>query len=115
MSIFDFGEDIMIPVCSSAIVAYPYVEIESRDKLVSGCLAKRRGRREIAFFEHPYKGNPGLDLQPGSGPFLYIKTVEYKHDPKEFEPEGYCYDVILWEDRLIEISVGRLQKFATRP
>lgn len=89
---------------------YPYIEVENRDGLIPGYLVKRKATAGRSFFAHPFDGNGGWDLQPKAGPFLYIKTVEYEHGPEDDYPKDYQFDVVLWEDRLIEMSVGRLQR-----
>lgn len=90
--------------------AYPCKEINSSLKLVSGILVKRIRGSSAIFFEHPYDGLPGSALTPEAKVFLYVKTVEYPYVQEDDAPEYYQYDVVLWEDRLIEIQSGRLQK-----
>lgn len=93
---------------------YPSKEIKNEQGLAPGILVSRRKGTSSAFFKHPYDGLPGCALAPDAKVFLYIKTVEYQHDLEDDNPKDYHFDVVLWEDRLIEISVGRLQKFAPK-
>lgn len=95
--------------------AYPYIEIVNNNGLVPGCLVGRDTRIGSTFFKHPYDNDNlssvGKIAQPEGELLLYIKTIEYKHNLENENPKDYQFDVVLWEERLIEISVGRLQKF----
>ena len=93
------------------IVMFPCKEIKSSSGLTPGCLVTRKSWASKTFWSHPYEGQTGIDLPPTAGPFLYLKTIEYEHDT-EYEPgTGFQFDVILWEDKILEFQTGRLKRF----
>ena len=93
---------------------FPYTIITgiNSDLFEEGCLVSvREGASPSSFFTHPFNAQPGMELPYVSGPFLYLKTIEYAYDLEDDNPKDYRYDVVIWNDRLIEINIGRLERY----
>lgn len=92
---------------------FPYETISSNTDFEAGCLVSLcEDASSSSFFSHPFTGRPGTDLPGYCGPFLYLKTIEYGYDTEDDNPKDYRYDVVIWNDRLIEINIGRLERYS---